>query len=248
MSKSALLLVVPNADYSAVGIGNFRTPLKILPSAMYALGSGLVSGTSAAVGDDLCGGLPLVKHGTPTDAASGSVSACSPGNWWTTQQTLTTLAAANSNNAVTFIAVGRCLPANGGHYVTTFGDSGYHNFACASSNLVSVGTSALNNTLGSAPSDRGTLLRMFAATIDSTSLQCFAQWTGGGGLQASTAGTITAHTITGATMSIGNSQLGNDGTIDVSCVAMFASKLTPTQITACFNDLSSWYASCGFTL
>lgn len=104
-----LRLIVPGSGnaFESLGLGNFATPFRVKPFALYPLASDLL-GAGEAIGDDLCGGDPLIAVGAPVGGAK--YSSLTGANYFKTPFDGITAQAAGDDSGVTFMAVFKSPP------------------------------------------------------------------------------------------------------------------------------------------
>jgi hypothetical protein len=107
---TTLRIIIPGSGnaFENLGLGNYATPFKVKPYALYPLASSLLM-TGQTAGQDLLGGSPLVAVGSPV--ASAQYSSLSQNNYWKTPWTGASAQSAGDGSGLTMAVVYKA-PAN----------------------------------------------------------------------------------------------------------------------------------------
>lgn len=249
---TAIRIVVPGADFSALGLGKFKTPLKADPTAMYCFGSSMISGSSYVVGQDLTGNYAaLTPTGSPSpgslDTALGST------NFYTAPFPGDALAA--TNNAFSVVVLHKTPMANNACLVSTSADdfaTRDFTFQADSSHeaFIAMYNPGRSQAFGSF-STRGSQYELVSARASLTTLQISRQYSG----QAYNAPALT----TFASQAIGgahNFLIGNNfksppdftGPTNIAMVAFWNRLLSDAEMQGVYSDLQAWLNPLGYGL
>lgn len=104
-----LRLIVPNSGnaFESLGLGNFLTPFRVKPFALFPLATDLLP-AGESIGVDLCGGPPLVAVGSPTSGAK--FSTLTGANYYRTAWDGSAAQAAGDGSGLTYVAVVKAPP------------------------------------------------------------------------------------------------------------------------------------------
>jgi|GEM_PF-2422771 len=225
----------------------------VAPYALYCLASDLVAGTDYAVGDDLMGGSPLIKTGTPVD--HGAYAAVSHTDYWTTPFTGTTLADATSaQHGFTALAVARAAAGENLSAISSFaGSTLVTNFGLYLVSSVYRARAIANTpnraTTGMAAdyASRGDRFAAYAATVSPTNVSIYDYY--GGQLHAGMVASGSSQDVGGPAMRIGTAPAGLNTTAgDMALVAFYPKPLSQAEVLAASQGLDAWLTPVGLDL